>query len=178
MTQMLGNYTCIVLCRDGKSLANWFGNVSSLNGLIQGRKKVYTTTVETLLFSFSGSEAPMVYTLLVVYTIVFFALWPRGRATDRERRRATVVVYTLFVPVTIQSLGALKGTERRWQREPKTQIFAENRWFSQEIQAFGGRRKAQKIADFRREPKIFAGNRRKPQIGLRHLRSVTFSSAL
>ena len=37
-----------------------------------------------------------------------------------------------------------------------------------EIQAFGGRRRLQKTADFRR----------KPQIGLRHLRSVTFSSAL
>ena len=36
------------------------------------------------------------------------------------------------------------------------------------IPAFGGRRK----------PKIFAENRRKPQIGLCHLRSVTFSSAL
>ena len=52
--------------------------------------------------------------------------------------------------------GALKGTELRWQRAPKTQIFAENRRFSQihplilEIQAFGGRRK----------PQIFAGNRR------------------
>ena len=30
----------------------------------------------------------------------------------------------------------------------------------------------------RRKPQIFAGNRRKLQIGLRHLRSVTFSSAL
>ena len=37
-----------------------------------------------------------------------------------------------------------------------------------EIQAFGGRRKPQKTAD----------SRRKPQIGLRHLRCVTFSSAL
>ena len=40
-----------------------------------------------------------------------------------------------------------------------------------EIQAFGGRRK-------RRRPKIFAENRRKPQIGLCHLRSVNFSSSL
>ena len=37
-----------------------------------------------------------------------------------------------------------------------------------EIQACGGRRK----------PQIFAGNCRKPQIGLRHLRCVTFSLAL
>ena len=28
-------------------------------------------------------------------------------------------------------LGALRGTELRWQRQPKTQIFAENRRFSQ-----------------------------------------------
>ena len=47
-----------------------------------------------------------------------------------------------------------------------------------EIPALGGRRKPQKTADFRRKPKIFAENRRKPQIGLRHLRCVTFSSAL
>ena len=38
--------------------------------------------------------------------------------------------------------------------------------------------RAQETADFRRKPKKFAENRRKPQIRLRHLRSVTFSSAL
>ena len=70
------------------------------------------------------------------------------------------------------------------EREPKTQIFTENPLifadspFLLEIQAFGGRRKPQKTADFRRKAQIFAENRRKPQIGLRHLRSVTFSSAL
>ena len=47
-----------------------------------------------------------------------------------------------------------------------------------EIPALGGRRKPQKTADSRRKPKIFAENRRKPQIGLCHLRCVTFSSAL
>ena len=46
-----------------------------------------------------------------------------------------------------------------------------------EISAFGGRRKPQKTEDFRRKPQIFAENRRFSQIGLRHLRSVTFSSA-
>ena len=72
----------------------------------------------------------------------------------------------------------------RSQGEPKKQIFAENpQIFADsppflEIQAFGGRRKPQKTADFRRKPKIFAENRRKPQFGLRHLRCVTFSSAL
>ena len=59
----------------------------------------------------------------------------------------------------------------------KPQIFADSA-FPLEIPAFGGRRKPQKTADFRRKPKILAENRRKPQIGLRHLRSVTFSSAL
>ena len=49
----------------------------------------------------------------------------------------------------------------------KPQIFADSPLLL-EIQAFGGRRKPQKTADFRR----------KPQIGLRHLRCVTFSSAL
>ena len=59
----------------------------------------------------------------------------------------------------------------------KLQIFADSPLLL-EIPAFGGRRKPQKTADFRRKPKIFAENRRKPQIGLRHLRCVTFSSAL
>ena len=59
----------------------------------------------------------------------------------------------------------------------KPQIFADSPLLL-EIPAFGGRRKPQKTADFRRKPKIFAENRRKPQIGLRHLRCVTFSSAL
>ena len=64
------------------------------------------------------------------------------------------------------------------EREPKTRIFEENRRFSQihpfllEIQALGERRQN------RRKPQIFAENRRKPQIGVRHLRSVTSSSAL
>ena len=59
----------------------------------------------------------------------------------------------------------------------KPQIFADSPRLL-EIPAFGGRRKPQKTADFRRKPKIFAENRRKPQIGLRHLRCVIFSSAL
>ena len=59
----------------------------------------------------------------------------------------------------------------------KPQIFADSPLLL-EIQAFGGCRKPQKTADFRRKPKIFAENRRKPQIGLCHLRCVTFSSAL
>ena len=63
----------------------------------------------------------------------------------------------------------------------KPQIFADSPLLGLlEIQAFqiGRRRKPQKTADFRSKPKIFAENRRKPQIGLRHLRCVTFSSAL
>ena len=71
--------------------------------------------------------------------------------------------------------------EREREREPKTQknrrIFADSLLLL-EIQAFGGRRKPRKPQNFRRESKILAGNRKKPQIGLRHLRSVTFSSAL
>ena len=59
----------------------------------------------------------------------------------------------------------------------KPQIFADSPLLL-EIPAYGGRRKPQETTDFRRKPKIFAGNRRKPLIGLRHLRSVTFSSAL
>ena len=59
----------------------------------------------------------------------------------------------------------------------KPQIFADSPLLL-EIQAFGGRRFSQKTADFRRKRRFFAENRRKPQIGLRHLRSVTLSSAL
>ena len=59
----------------------------------------------------------------------------------------------------------------------KPQIFADSPLLL-EIPAFGGRRFSQKTADFRRKPKTFAENRRKPQIVLRHLRCVTFSSAL
>ena len=69
--------------------------------------------------------------------------------------------------------GELKVTDLR--RKP--QIFEDSPLLL-EIQAFGGRRKPQKTADFRRKPKIFAENRRFSQIGLRHLRCVTFSSAL
>ena len=58
----------------------------------------------------------------------------------------------------------------------KPQIFAGSPLLL-EIPAFGGRREPQKTADFPRKPKNFAESRRKPQIGLRHLRSVTFGSA-
>ena len=66
---------------------------------------------------------------------------------------------------------------------PKTQIFAENRRFWQ-IHPFSWNFQHLEGAGNRRKPQIFAGtedfrrNRRKPQIGLRHLRCVTFSSAL
>ena len=58
------------------------------------------------------------------------------------------------------NLGELKGTELRWQREPKTQIFAENRRFSQirpfsckfqHLEGAGNRRFSQETEDFRRE---------------------------
>ena len=80
--------------------------------------------------------------------------------------------------------GAVKGDRTKvtenaqnadFRRKP--QIFADSPLLLG-IPAFGGRRKPQKTADFRRKPKIFAENRRKPQIGLRHLRCVSFSSAL
>ena len=72
----------------------------------------------------------------------------------------------------------------------QTQIFADSPLifadspFLLEIQAFGGREPAenrgssQKTADLRRKPMIFAEDCRKPQTGLRHLRSFTFSLAL
>ena len=68
-----------------------------------------------------------------------------------------------------------KAQNADFRRKP--QIFADSPLLL-EIPAFAGRRKPQKTADFRRKPKIFAENRRKVQIGLRHLKCVTFSSAL
>ena len=68
-----------------------------------------------------------------------------------------------------------KAQNANFRRKP--QIFLDSP-LPLEIQAFGGCRKPQKTADFRRKPQVFAENRRKPQIGLRHLRCVTFSSAL
>ena len=80
------------------------------------RCRPLSTTVETLLFCDFPGLRPLWcirYTLLsglMVYALFpcfsqensvhhsFFALWPRGRATDREKRGATVVVYTLFSP--------------------------------------------------------------------------------
>ena len=75
--------------------------------------------------------------------------------------------------------GAVKGTELGWQREPKTQIFAENRRFSQ-IHSLSWKFKHLEGAGNRRKPQICAGNRRLLQktAGNRRLGSVTLSSAL
>ena len=67
--------------------------------------------------------------------------------------------------------------EREREREPKTQTFAETRRFSQ-IHPFSWKFKHLEGTGNHRKPQIFAENRRKPQIGFRHLRCVTFSSAL
>ena len=55
--------------------------------------------------------------------------------------------------------GELEVTDLRWQREPKTQVFAENRSFSRKFKHLGraqetaeNRRFSQKTADFRRKP--------------------------
>ena len=55
----------------------------------------------------------------------------------------------------------------------KLQIFADSpfSWKLRHLEGAGN-------ADLRRKPTIFTENPRKPQIGLRHLRCVTFSSAL
>ena len=99
-----------------------FPNLDILLGVFQGRKKYTPPPWKPSFFSFSrvwGSivytlfSGPMVYTLFpcfprkMVYTIAFFALWARGRATDREKRGATVVVYTLFSPVFMFPLDIL-----------------------------------------------------------------------
>ena len=78
--------------------------------------------------------------------------------------------------------GALKGTNLRGRTEPKrrfSQIFADFCRFSPfprkqsiwETQIFA------ETADFPRKPQIFAGTRRKPQIGVCPLRFVPLSAA-
>ena len=67
---------------------------------LAGKKKVYTTTAESLLFSSSSSEASVVYTLLsgpMVYTL--FPCFPRKR------------VYT--IPFLLCDLRAGRQTEKR-----------------------------------------------------------------
>ena len=70
--------------------------------------------------------------------------------------------------------GALKVTELWWQRAPKTQIFAENRRFSQ-IHPFSWKFQHLEGAGNCRKPQIFAENRRFSQktAGNRRLGSVT-----
>ena len=53
--------------------------------------------------------------------LAFFALWPRGRATDREKRGPAVVVYTLFsLPLAFSELNnefsALRGLVSSWSK--------------------------------------------------------------
>ena len=102
------------------------------SGNLTGKKKVYTTTVETLLFFFFRVWGSMVYTLLsgpmvytlfpcfprkMVYTTAFFALWPRGRVTAREKRGATVVVYTLFsLDLRERQCNGICNTRSHWKK--------------------------------------------------------------
>ena len=67
-----------------------------------------------------------------------------------------------------------RGRKVRWQREPKTQIFAESRRFSQ-IHPFSWKFQHLEGAGNRRKLQIFAGNRRFSQktAGNRRLGSVT-----
>ena len=71
----------------------------------------------------------------------------------------------LYSSSTAWRKGALKGTELRRQREPKTQIFAKNRRFSQiypfsckfqHLEAAGNHRFSQETEDFRRKPQEIA----------------------
>ena len=86
---------------------------SELNSRGSGKEKIYTTTVETLLsFLFQGLTplwcvtfspdlwcipSSFVFTK-IVYTIIVFALWPRGRATNRNEgcHRGGILFSPLF----------------------------------------------------------------------------------
>ena len=60
----------------------------------------------------------------MVYTIAVFALWPWGRATDRERSGATVVVYTLF-PLIFWTKKAEEKTEENGSDTVRATPFCE-----------------------------------------------------
>ena len=74
-------------------------------------------------------SGPMVYTLFscfpkeIVFTI---ALRPRGRVTNREKRGAKVVVYTLFSPGILTNFGRILlecvGFAWRFPTEPFHEI--------------------------------------------------------
>ena len=77
--------------------------------VVTRKTKVHTATVETLLFSFPGLRLCGVYPSFRTYGVYLLPCFPRKivytiavcavRATDREKRGPTVVVYTLFSPV-------------------------------------------------------------------------------
>ena len=75
----------------------------------------------------------------IVYTKAFLALWPRGRATDRERRGATVVVYILSrFPWQEPAWGSKTEPQHRNRNEgtfvglPRKQKIAVNKFWVQE----------------------------------------------
>ena len=82
----------------------------------------------------------------------------------------------MWQPMLPRNQGALKVTDLRWKRR-FSQKTADFRRFTPSP-GNSSIWRAQETADFRREPQIFAENRRKLQIGLCHLRCVTFSLAL
>ena len=91
-------------------------------------------------------------------------IWPISRKGGQTPLKPPFVTLLFEATRTIDQ-SALKVTDLRWQREPKTQIFTENSPLLLEIPAFGGRRKPQQTADFRRKPKIFAENCRNRSLG-------------
>ena len=108
-----------------------------------GKKKVYTTTVETLLFFFFrvwGSvvytllSGPMVYTLFpcfprtMVYTIAFLALWPRGRATDRLSGPISrdIAIVSLRYPLSRDTFSAIPAIPQQGAIPPLAAFFYTN----------------------------------------------------
>ena len=93
---------------------------------------------------------------------------PCNPIRSRRKRQLKLHLWQSFL------LGALKGTELRWQREPRTPILAENRRFSQ-IQPFSWKLKHLEGAGNHRKLQIFTENRRFLQktAGDRKLGSVT-----
>ena len=128
-----------------------------------------------------GSSASYLGCTLCVPCFVLCSIAVETEGLLDYQGRAGIISIVRWNPhPVIFGLGALKETELRWQREPKTQIFAENRrssqirpfsWKFQHLEGAENRRKpqiSQETEDFRREPQ-------ETQIGFRHLRSVTLA---
>ena len=138
---------------------HWYQLVASRVDLSMDRE-VDLTTLKNLLWGY-------VYPHEVMHSLKVVFIQPQE-----------IPFQTTKWPIIYQGKLINKGTELRWQRAPKTQIFAENRRFSQ-IHPFSWKFQHLEGAGNRRKPQIFAENRRFSQktAGNRRLGSVTLGAS-